>query len=440
RDDRLVAVTTLSFDIAVLELLLPLSVGAEVILAGKDTVIDGVALAALLRDSGATAMQATPASWRLLLEAGWTGRAGFKAMCGGEPLPTDLAQALLPLCGELWNLYGPTETTVWSTAMRVAPAADGGVPDIHIGRPIANTQVWILDEGGQPCPRGVPGEICIGGDGVTLGYLARPELTAYRFLPDAFADAVKGFGTGIERPLLYRTGDRGRWRAGGNLEHLGRLDFQAKVRGFRIELGAIDGRLPDPPAAERPVAYLVLAAGRMLDHEALVAHLQPHVPHYVVPQHFMRLDEIALLPNGKVDRRAFPAPEVTLQASAGAVAPRNELEAKVATIMAGVLGLPAIGVRDNFFASGGHSLLAAQLTSRINRELGLGLSLRTLFDAPTVEKLAAAIGSAPADALPPRQPILRRKDQREAPLSLIQERLKLLEDFNPGQLTYNTPS
>src|SRR5690606_19870414 len=166
RDDRLVAVTTLSFDIAVLELLLPLSVGAEVILAGKDTVIDGVALAALLRDSGATAMQATPASWRLLLEAGWAGRAGFKAMCGGEPLPTDLAQALLPLCGELWNLYGPTETTVWSTAMRVAPAMDGGVPDIHIGRPIANTQVWILDDGGQPCPRGVPGEICIGGEGV----------------------------------------------------------------------------------------------------------------------------------------------------------------------------------------------------------------------------------------------------------------------------------
>src|SRR5690606_33771464 len=454
RDDRLVAVTTLSFDIAVLELLLPLSVGAEVILAGKDTVIDGVALAALLRDSGATAMQATPASWRLLLEAGWAGRAGFKAMCGGEPLPTDLAQALLPLCGELWNLYGPTETTVWSTAMRVAPAMDGGVPDIHIGRPIANTQVWILDDGGQPCPRGVPGEICIGGEGVTLGYLARPELTADRFLPDAFADVVKGFGTGIERPLLYRTGDRGRWRADGNLEHLGRLDFQVKVRGFRIELGEIESRLlahpavvravamarEDRPGDVRLVAYLVLVPGLSLDDEALVAHLKQHLPDYMVPQHFMRLDAIPLLPNGKVDRKAFPAPELTLQASVGSVAPRNELEAKVAAIMAGVLGLPAIGVHDNFFASGGHSLLAAQLTSRINRELGLGLSRGPLFDAPTVEKLAAAIGSAPADALPPRQPILRREDQREAPLSLIQERLKLLEDFNPGQLTYNTPS
>jgi len=454
RDDRLVAVTTLSFDIAVLELLLPLSVGAEVILAGKDTVIDGVALAALLRDSGATAMQATPASWRLLLEAGWPGSPGFKAMCGGEPLPPDLAQALLPLCGQLWNLYGPTETTVWSTAMRVEAAPDGRAPDIHVGRPIANTQVWILDDSGQPCPRGVPGEICIGGEGVTLGYLARPELTAERFLPDAFADPGKGFGTGIEQPLLYRTGDRGRWRADGNLEHLGRLDFQVKVRGFRIELGEIESQLlahpgvsravamarEDRPGDVRLVAYLVLAPGLSLDDEALVAHLKQHLPDYMVPQHFMRLAEIPLLPNGKVNRKGLPAPEVTVQAAGEIVAPRNELEARIATIMAGVLGLPAVGVHDNFFASGGHSLLAAQLTSRINRELGLGLSLRTLFDAPTVEKLAAAIGNAPQDALPPRPPIVHREDQREAPLSLTQERLKLLEEFNPGQLTYNTPS
>ncbi|MCH6483724.1 amino acid adenylation domain-containing protein [Pseudoxanthomonas sp. LH2527] len=452
-DDRLVAVTTLSFDIAVLELLLPLSVGAQVIVAGKHTVIDGAALSTLLQTTQATAMQATPASWRLLLEAGWEGRTGFKAMCGGEPLPPDLAQALLARCGELWNLYGPTETTVWSTVMRVqAPVA--GAPDIHIGHPIANTQVWILDAAGQPLPLGVPGEISIGGEGVTLGYLGRPELTADRFLSDVFADTAHGFGTGIPSPMLYRTGDRGRWRADGHLEHMGRLDFQVKVRGFRIELGEIESQLlahrgvtravamarEDRPGDVRLVAYVVLAEGIDLDDAALVAHLKRHLPDYMVPQHFVRLPAIPLLPNGKVNRGALPVPDLTVAHAGDFTPPRTELERKVAVIMASVLGLPEVGVHDNFFANGGHSLLAAQLTSRLNRELSLGLSLRTLFDAPTVEKLAATIDSASPDALPPRPPILHRTDQREAPLSLIQERLKLLEDFNPGQLTYNTPS
>src|SRR5690606_13998001 len=198
--DRLLAVTTLSFDIAVLELMLPLSVGGEIVLAGRESAIDGLALVDLLREAGITAMQATPATWRLLLEAGWQGSAGFKAMCGGEPLPPDLAQALLARCGELWNLYGPTETTVWSTATCVQPAAAGALPDIHIGRPIANTQVWILVEQGHPCPLGVSGEICIGGVGVILGYLAHPQLLAERFLHDALAVARRGFVPGLARP------------------------------------------------------------------------------------------------------------------------------------------------------------------------------------------------------------------------------------------------
>ncbi|MGH8074065.1 MAG: non-ribosomal peptide synthetase, partial [Lysobacter sp.] len=235
-DDRLVAVTTLSFDIAVLELLLPLSVGARIVLADRDTAVDGGALKGLLVDSGATLMQATPATWRLLLEADWAGRPDFAILCGGEPLPSDLAIQLLPRCGALWNVYGPTETTVWSTIARVEQSADQKVPDIHIGHPIANTRIWILDEQGGLCPRGVAGEICIGGDGVTLGYLDRPELTADRFVPDRLAGAPSE-GVGQASPLLYRTGDRGRWRADGNLEHLGRLDFQVKVRGYRIELG-----------------------------------------------------------------------------------------------------------------------------------------------------------------------------------------------------------
>ncbi len=463
-EDRLVAVTTLSFDIAVLELMLPLSVGAEIILAGKDTVIDGLALSALLAATDATAMQATPASWRLLLEAGWEGRAGFKAMCGGEPLPPDLAQALLPRCGELWNLYGPTETTVWSTATRVMAPAQPGMPDIHIGRPIANTQVWILDDNGQPCPRGVPGEICIGGEGVTLGYLGRPELTADRFLPDAFATTAAGFGTGIASPTLYRTGDRGRWRPDGELEHLGRLDFQVKVRGYRIELGEIESQLlthpalaravvmarEDRPGDVRLVAYVVPASSPGVDDAALVHHLKQHLPDYMVPQHILRLPAIPLLPNGKVDRKALPAPEAsTVDAAAAtrsspATAPADALQAQVVKAMEDVLGRPGLGMDDGFFEAGGHSLLAAQLCTRLGRALGLPVPLRQLFDTPTArglsEALRARMGGLPQDAASAALIVPKLADQSTAPMTLMQQRLWVLEQIEPGTVTYNTPS
>ncbi|MEO5881733.1 MAG: amino acid adenylation domain-containing protein, partial [Caldimonas sp.] len=229
--DVLVAVTTLSFDISVLELFLPLTVGAEVILADSKTATNGAALAELIERSGATMLQATPATWRLLLDSGWKGRPGLKALCGGEPLPPDLARCLLPIVGELWNMYGPTETTVWSTCARVESVDRG----IGIGRPIANTKVWVLDEHMRTCPIGVRGEIFIGGDGIALGYLDRPDLTSERFVADPF-DATPG-------ARLYRTGDRGRWRDGGWLEHLGRNDHQVKIRGYRIELGEIEANL-----------------------------------------------------------------------------------------------------------------------------------------------------------------------------------------------------
>jgi amino acid adenylation domain-containing protein len=444
-DDMLVAVTTLSFDIAVLELLLPLSVGASVVLADRDTAMDGGALAALLRDSGATVMQATPASWRMLLDADWHGHERFKALCGGEPMPPDLAARLLPRCGSLWNLYGPTETTIWSTCARVDWTPAGRMPDIHIGRPIANTTVWILGANGELCPRGVPGEICIGGEGVTLGYLDRPELNAERFIADRFSASADA--------RLYRTGDRGRWRADGNLEHLGRLDFQVKVRGYRIELGEIESNLAvhpsvastvvlareDRPGDVRLVAYVVPAAHRAIDEVELIAHLRGALPDYMLPQHVVVIDAMPLLPNGKVDRRALPAPDPAARAGSEHTPPRNALERAVADAMARVLGVPEIGIHDNFFALGGHSLLAAQLTSRLNLDLDAGLSLRALFDAPTVARLAEQIGKA-AGTAPSRPKVVRRADQRRAPLSLMQERLLLLEEFNPGQTTYNTPS
>jgi amino acid adenylation domain-containing protein len=243
-DDRLLAVTTLSFDIAVLELLLPLSVGACVILASTDQALDGRALRALLDEHRVTVMQATPSSWRMLVEAGWQGGPGFKALIGGEALPPDLAPALLERTGELWNMYGPTETTVWSTCWRVVRPESG----ICIGRPIANTQVHVLDEAGQRCLIGVPGEICIGGAGVALGYLHRQELTDERFVPDRFASRPNA--------RLYRTGDLGRWRYDGQLEHMGRLDHQVKIRGHRVELGEIEAGLGSHPGVARAVVIV----------------------------------------------------------------------------------------------------------------------------------------------------------------------------------------
>ena len=440
--DRLVAVTTLSFDIAVLELLLPLVVGGSVVVASRDDVLDGLALRGLLEGQGATTMQATPAGWRVLLEAGWDGAPGFKALVGGEALPADLAQRLLERCGEVWNLYGPTETTVWSTVWRVVDPRRG----ILIGRPIANTRVHVVDEQGEPCPIGVPGELLIAGDGVALGYHDRPELTAERFIPDP--------GAGRPGATMYRTGDRGRWRADGRLEHLGRLDAQVKVRGFRIELGEIESALRTHPAVldavaivredragdPRLVGYWVArdAAGVAPQAAAFGAHLKRSLPDYMVPLHLVRLDAVPRLPNGKLDRRALPVPDAALAADR-ATEPRSELERSVAAAMERALGLPGLGPDDDFFMLGGHSLLAARVIAQLNRQLGARLSLRTLFESPTVARLAHAIereAGGGADV----PPIARRTVRGTAPLSLNQERMWFLERLNPGRTVYNTPS
>ncbi|HMU14312.1 MAG TPA: amino acid adenylation domain-containing protein [Flavobacteriales bacterium] len=394
-EDRLVAVTTLSFDIAVLELMLPLYNGAEVILADRDTAMDGERLSALLSESRATMMQATPATWRVLVDAGWRGTPGFRALCGGEGLPATLAKAILERSTELWNMYGPTETTIWSTCTRVEHPERG----IHIGRPIANTTVWILDAHDQPTPSGVPGEICIGGEGVALGYLDRPELTAERFvtLP------INGVDT-----LLYRTGDRGRWRNDGTLEHLGRLDFQVKVRGYRIELGEIEARCSeaagvgrcvvitreDQPGDVRLATYLVLSEPARYDQAALRKHLGATLPQYMVPQHIVVLDELPLLPNGKIDRKALPKPESdqratrTVQEHQG---PRDAIEQTLTSIWSTALGVDKISINDDFFDLGGHSLIGIQVLSNTEQQLGRKLSLSTLFQAPTIARFAEAI-------------------------------------------------
>jgi amino acid adenylation domain-containing protein len=389
--ETLCAITTLSFDIALLELMLPLTVGARVALADRATAADGEALAALLERADANAMQATPATWRMLLESGWRGRPQLRILCGGEGLPRDLAERLLRSGRELWNLYGPTETTVWSTVERIE-TADGG---ISIGTPIANTEVYIVDKQMQPLPPGIPGELLIGGLGVSQGYLDRPELTAEKFIADPFGPRAGG--------RLYRTGDLARWRRDGRIEVVGRIDHQVKLRGYRIELGEIESVLSahpqvqqavticreDRPGDKRLVAYLTAAEGvAEIDLAELRAQARQRLPEYMMPSTIVVMDALPLTPNGKVDRRALPVPDADQIALDAYVAPRNAEEEQLATLWAEILGLPKIGIHDNFFNLGGHSLLATQLVARMQKAIGRDIALRMLFEAPTIAEFA----------------------------------------------------
>jgi amino acid adenylation domain-containing protein len=391
-DDVVAAVTTISFDIAGLELYLPLLVGAQIELVPRDTAADGAALAQLLAHRHVTMLQATPATWRLLIETGWRGTPGLRALCGGEGLPADLADALLERVAELWNLYGPTETTIWSTADRV----ERGAGAITVGRPIANTQVYVVDPLGEPVPVGVCGEICIGGAGVARGYHRRPELTAERFVIDRFGD----------RPgaLMYRTGDLGRWRPDGRLEHLGRTDHQVKVRGFRIELGEIESLLSTHASVSqslvatweattgdvRLVAYVVLHPEQDLSTTDMREFLSRKLPSYMLPSRLVPLARFPLTPNGKINRRALPVPDVDNGGEQeDLVVASTPSEREMAEIWGELLGLRRLSVTANFFDLGGHSMLVLRLMTRIEQRFGRKLPLSALMEAPTVRQLAA---------------------------------------------------
>jgi len=391
-DDVLLAVTTLSFDIAGLELFLPLTVGATVVVAGRETAADARLLAERIASCGATVVQATPATWRMLLAAGWGGRPALRALCGGEALDGELARRLRPLVAELWNLYGPTETTIWSTAQRVE-SPDGPPP---IGRPIGNTRVYVLDEALDHAALGVEGELCIAGDGVARGYLGRPELTAERFVPEPGADGA----------AMYRTGDLVRIGERGEIRYLGRMDHQVKVRGFRIELGEIEAALARHPAVRQAVvaaredgtgeralvAYLAAGEGGLPPVGELRAALAESLPEYMVPGAFVELPSFPLTPNGKVDRRALPAPgrAERLRGAAGYAPPRTALEEVLCATWAEVLDVDRVGVRDDVLDLGAHSVMAAQVLARLEM-LRVPLALRDVFDAPTVEGFAAVI-------------------------------------------------
>ena len=408
-EDVLVAVTTLSFDIAGLELYLPLTIGARVVIAPSETAEDPKALAALLDRVQATVMQATPTTWRMLVDSGLATRPGMKALCGGEALPVALADRLVDAGLELWNMYGPTETTIWSTCARVMTREQ----PLTIGRPIANTTLYILDAAMQPVPVGVAGELCIGGDGLARGYRGRPEETAARFVAHPFDDTPGA--------RIYRTGDLARYRDDGTVEFLGRIDHQVKVRGFRIELGEIETVLARHPGvveavvvahgsdAEAELAGYVTAAGvEPAPAHELRQYLGETLPAYMVPSTITTLDAFPLTPNGKVDRQALPEPVRERSSGHELIAPRTEMERRLASSWERELGIHPIGVTDNFFDLGVTSIVAATLFAAIEGDLGNSLPLGAIFRAPTIETLAKLIedneGASRWTSLVPIQP------------------------------------
>ncbi|EKV03256.1 amino acid adenylation enzyme/thioester reductase family protein [Leptolyngbya sp. PCC 7375] len=399
--DVVLAVTTLCFDIAALEIYLPLIVGAKTIVASRDVAADGQRLAAELERSSATVMQATPATWQMLLAVGWSGKRSLKIICGGEALSMQLAANLREKGDSVWNLYGPTEATVWST---VCPVSTLDAIEHHkdiavsIGTVIANTQIYLLDRHRQPVPIGVSGELHIGGAGLARGYLNRPELTDAKFIPNPFSHEPGS--------RLYKTGDLARYLPDGHIEFIGRIDNQVKIRGFRIELGEIEAALTQHPEVR---SAIVIAREDSLGEKRLVSYivtqeeltgvdlrsfLKSKLPNYMVPSAFVFLEAIPLTPNSKIDRRALPTPDADdISDRSGFIPPRNSAELQLSQIWSEVLHLSSVGVTDNFFDLGGHSLLAMRLMARIEQQLGIHLPLTTLFTEPTIESQATLLNS-----------------------------------------------
>jgi amino acid adenylation domain-containing protein len=399
--DSVLQKTPISFDAATWEFFAPLLNGGRLVMLPSDAHRDPTAIVRALCEHEVTTVQLVPSLLRLVAQEALLAACGTltRVFSGGEALPGAVAQSVFERCGaRLYNLYGPTETCIYSLSWECRP--DDARATVPIGRPIANTRVYVLDEYRQPVPVGVAGELYIGGEGLARGYWKRPELTAERFVPDPFA----------QRPgaRMYRSGDRARYQPDGNIEFLGRLDHQLKLRGFRIEPGEIEAVLArhggvgealvllreDVPGDARLVAYVV-ARGDAIGAADLRAWLTPLVPDYMLPSAFVLMAALPLTPNGKIDRNALPRPEARDAAVAATfVAPRGPVEEVLAAIWTGVLGVELVGVEGNFFELGGDSLLAIQVLSRLRDRLGIELSVRAFFDAPTIAELATRIGGA----------------------------------------------
>ncbi len=397
--DKLLAVTTLSFDISLLEMFLPLLSGATVVIAGNEDVRDGRRLANLINEEDITVMQATPATWQMLLDSGWEGNSGLRIFCGGEALNRSLANALVNSADELWNLYGPTETTVWSTVEKV----EEGDAAISVGRPIANTQIFILDDSHQPVPRGFTGQLWIGGDGLARGYRNREDLTL---------EAFQSIGLpGIGKQRLYRTGDLARWNRDDKLECLGRVDFQVKVRGVRMELGdietqmeAIDGikqavvsKRENLPTGEGLVGYYI-PEGEALESALIRSELAKKLPASYLPGYFAPLSEFPLTPNKKIDRKQLPMPKYGASSTGERMAARNSIEKKLWDVFSRNFDSDDIGVTDNFFEMGGDSLMALRIVVDVSELFKRDVAVDAFLTHPTIEQLALYLDSEKVEA------------------------------------------
>lgn len=398
RDDRVLALTTFTFDISTLEFFLPLICGAQLLLAGHETSIDNTRLVSLIERENITFVQATPSRWTLLLETGWKGRPGMTFLTGGEALQHSLANALADTGAAVWNMYGPTETTVWSSVYRLR----GGESTPGIGKPIANTGFFVLDRHNRILPPGIPGELGISGAGLSPGYLNRPDLTSRQFVT---------IDDGETRRRIYKTGDLVQQRSSGDFRYFGRNDFQVKIRGFRIELGEIESVMLDFPGIKesvcsvwarteqdkRIVAYY--RAESPMDETALKEHIKKSLPEYMVPGHFMAMNEFPHTTSGKTDRKALPLPAVSGEAKPGKL-PATALQEQILAVWQEVLGCDTLGIDENFFDLGGHSVLAVELIRKLNARVGGKWRLRDLFENPTVEGLARLAGSAGSNRMP----------------------------------------
>ncbi|AUB41610.1 Acyl carrier protein [Nostoc flagelliforme CCNUN1] len=412
QQDILLSVTTLSFDIAALEIYLPLTVGAQVVIVSRQEASDGIQLSKRLNSCGATVMQATPATWRMVLAAGWNGNQQLKILCGGEALDYTLAQKLQQRSKQVWNLYGPTETTIWSAVSQVQNT-------IAIGHPIANTQFYILDQYCQLVPIGVVGELHIGGAGLARGYLNKPELTQQKFISSPFESGK----------YLYKTGDLVRYRSDGNIEYLGRIDHQVKIRGFRIELGEIEAVLghhpkvretvvvsrEDIPKNQRLVAYVVPHSEMTFALHELRDYLKDKLPDYMVPSAFVELEALPLSPNGKIDRRALPLPDIKRpELQAAYEAPNSEIERAITKIWLEILHLEKVGINNSFFDLGGNSLLMVQVNHKLREVLHSDISVLEMFQNPTIKSLAKYINISSKETSPFESLNNRIQKQREA--------------------------
>ncbi|MEM6451321.1 MAG: amino acid adenylation domain-containing protein, partial [Cyanobacteria bacterium P01_D01_bin.105] len=443
--DKLLAVTTLGFDIAALEVFLPLITGAHVIITPQAITLDGERLAQQIEAHYVTMMQATPATWRLLLDTNWQGNPSLSILCGGEALDVELAKRLLPCGRSLYNLYGPTETTIWSGALKIDAGflaqntLSGSVP---IGKPIANTQFYVLDQQQRQVPVGVAGELYISGAGLSAGYWQRPDLTDERF--------VVLHVSGITQ-RLYKTGDCVRYREDGTLDFLGRLDNQVKLHGFRIELGAIEAYLTQHPEVAQAVAVVQDNPSQLLAYvklggqgsanltQDLRSWLSQYLPDYMLPSGYQILEAFPLTPNGKVNRRSLPS--FTPVADQNHVL-RTQNEKLVAGIWSSILGVTGIGLKDSFFELGGHSLLATQVISQIRQVFDIEVPLRSLFENPRLQDFVLHIEQLRYEALEQPESSAQTKITRsedEPVLSFAQQRQWLMHQLEPNSSAYNIP-